>query len=143
MEVGFLHLHRTVAYLVLILVFVALLKSLFGFLNNKEYTSGDRKLALFSMIAVHIQLLLGIVLYAVLGHFSRIGASMGEGMAALRFVTVEHPVMMILAAVVITMGYSKAKRAETSKNKFKMMSLFYLIGFALILSRVPWDKLMP
>ena len=57
-----MHLHRTIAYAALILIFVAMIKALFGFLNNKEFTEGDRKLGLFSMIAAHLQLTFGLIM---------------------------------------------------------------------------------
>ncbi|MEX2350563.1 MAG: hypothetical protein WD554_06760, partial [Flavobacteriaceae bacterium] len=60
------------------------------------------------------------------------------GVPELRLYAVEHPLIMIIAVVLITIGYSKHKKQLTSKGKFKMLAIFYTIAFILILSRIPW-----
>ena len=62
--------------------------------------------------------------------------------AHIRFEVIEHPLMMIIGVALITVGYVKAKKGTDSKSRFKSMSLFFLLGFAVILSRIPWDKLI-
>lgn len=142
MYTGLLHLHRTIAYAALILIFLAMIKALYGFLNKKEFTEGDRKLGLFSMIAAHLQLTFGLIMLIMSIATSRYG-EMGGIMknADLRFMVIEHPLMMIIGVVLVTVGYIKAKKGTESRNRFKSMALFFLLGFAVILSRVPWDKL--
>ena len=56
----------------------------------------------------------------------------------LRLYSLEHPVMMILAVVVITIGFARAKRLDTPKKQFRSIWVFYLIGLVFILSRIPW-----
>lgn len=143
MYTGLLHLHRLIAYIALILIFIATMKALFGFLNKKEFTEGDRKLGLFSLITAHTQLLLGLGLL-FMGPYGKMLGKMGEVMknAPLRFFVIEHPLTMIIAVILITVGYSKSKKADASTAKFKTMALFFLLAFALILSRIPWDRLV-
>lgn len=143
METGLLHLHKTIAYAALILIFVALMKALFGFLNNKEFTEGDRKLGLFAMISAHLQLTVGLILWILAlsaGKYGEFGMAMKN--AATRLYVMEHPVVMIIGVALITVGYIKAKKGTESKARFKSMALFFLLGFAAILSRVPWDRLI-
>ena len=66
---------------------------------------------------------------------------MGETMsnAALRFQAIEHPITMLLAIVLITLGWSRHKKQTTDLGKFKKIALFYGLGLVLILSRIPWD----
>ncbi|MFO7718830.1 MAG: hypothetical protein R6W85_00135, partial [Gillisia sp.] len=97
---------------------------------------------LFTLIASHIQLLIGIVLYFVSPHFSKFSAiGMGGVMkdSISRLYLVEHPLIMIIAIVLITMGYSKHKGKLTSKPKFKLLAIFYSIALILMLSRIPWN----
>ena len=67
---------------------------------------------------------------------------MGDVMkdAMLRLFAVEHPLIMIIAVVLITIGYSKHKKKEEAKAKFKTLSIFYTIALLLILSRIPWGN---
>ena len=62
---GLIHFHSMWRYVVLVLLLLAILKSLAGWFGNKEHTNGDAKLALFAMISLHIQLLVGLILYGI------------------------------------------------------------------------------
>jgi hypothetical protein len=55
-----------------------------------------------------------------------------------RLYLVEHPLINILAVVLITIGYSKHKKKLTSQSKLKMIAIFYTIALVLFLSRIPW-----
>jgi len=46
---------------------------------------------------------------------------------------------MILAVALITIGYSKAKKAISATSKYKAIIIFYSIGLCFILSRIPWS----
>ena len=57
-----------------------------------------------------------------------------------RLYLVEHPLINIIAVVLITIGYSKHKKKLTSQSKLKMIAIFYTIALALFLSRIPWSS---
>lgn len=128
--------HSGWAYLALLLLVFAVLNALIGMTSKKEFTSKDRTISLFGLIAIHIQLLVGLILYFV----SPLGSSSLGNMkdAAVRLTSLEHPLINIIAIVLITIGWSKHKKAGTSNSKFKLITLFYGIGLLLILSRIPW-----
>lgn len=140
-------LHSWWAYLVLLILVIAVVNSLIGFFSKKEYGANDFRISLFTLIVSHIQLLIGIVLYIVgilqnakyFSAFSNLG--MGEIMkdSTLRLYLVEHPLMMILAVVFVTIGYSKHKKKLTSHPKFKSLAIFYTLGLVFLLSRIPWS----
>lgn len=142
METGFLHLHRTIAYIALLLLFISSLKSLHAFLNRKSYERLDKTLALSALIAVHTQLVLGFALYFIkpwASMWSRMGEVMQD--SSNRMWVIEHPFVMLVAVVLITIGYSRAKKMTNSTSKHRTQGFLYLLGFALVLSRVPWDRL--
>ena len=136
------NLHSYWAYLVLFVLLLTTINSLVSYFGKKEFGARDFRLALFTLIVTHIQFLIGLVLYFI----SPFGASaigengMGEVMknASLRLYVVEHPTVMILTIVFVTIGYSKHKKKLTSTPKFKMLAIFYTIGLLLMLSRIPW-----
>ena len=135
-------IHSYWAYLVLIVLIIASINAIVGFVSNKEYGATNFRIALFTLIASHIQLLIGIVLYFVSPHFTKFSAiGMGGVMkdSISRLYLVEHPLIMIIAVVLITMGYSKHKGKLTSKPKFKLLAIFYSIALILMLSRIPWN----
>ena len=129
------HFHKGWAYLALLLLVVAVVNAIIGLASKKEFTSKDRKIALFGLIASHVQLLVGILLYFV----SPLGlAAFNMKDAAARLTSLEHPLINVIALVLITIGWSKHKRATTSELKFKSFAVFYTIGLLLILARIPW-----
>ena len=64
-----------------------------------------------------------------------------NGDKTLRLTSLEHPLINIIAIVLITISYwSKHKKAVESSAKFKAIALFfYGLGLILILSRIPWS----
>ncbi len=134
-------IHSWWAYLVVLVLLIASVNALIGWLSKKEFGANDFRISLFTLITAHIQLLIGIVLYFVAPYFNAFSEmGMGEvmGDSTLRLYLVEHPLMMIIAVVLITMGYSKHKDKLTSKAKFKTLSIFYILALLFVLSRIPW-----
>jgi hypothetical protein len=129
--------HSGWAYITLILLVIAVVNALIGLFSKKEFTTTDRKIALFALIFAHIQLTVGLFLYFV----SPLGlASFGQmSDKALRLTSLEHPLINIIAIVLITIGWSKHKKLITSISKFKTVSIFYGLGLLLVLSRIPWS----
>ena len=129
--------HSGWAYLAILVLVIAVVNSFIGKSSQKEFTAKDRKIALFALIGTHIQLLVGLVLYFL----SPLGSAVFGQMKneAYRLTSLEHPLINIIAIVLITIGWSKHKKATTSETKFKSIAIFYGIGLVLILSRIPWS----
>jgi hypothetical protein len=58
-----LHAHSFLRWVVLILALLTIIKSFSGMSSKKAFTAADKKMPLFFMISMDIQLLLGLVLY--------------------------------------------------------------------------------
>ena len=129
MYTGLTHAHSGWRWIVLILLLTAIFQAFFQ--------SGKKtKLPLFAMIATHIQLVLGIILYFISPKVLFAAETMKVPLN--RFYTVEHTTLMLLAIVLITLGYGKWKRADTVENSAKKVATYYLIGLILILAGIPW-----
>ncbi|WGD35574.1 hypothetical protein [Olleya sp. YS] len=131
-------LHSYWAYLVLFMIVVATFNALYKTIAKKEYEARDFRLSLFTLIVSHIHLLIGIVLWFASDYFSEM--SMGDIMknATMRSNVVEHPLTMIIAVVLITIGYSKHKKKLTSEKKLKTIAIFYTLALILVLAKIPW-----
>lgn len=138
MLTGFQHMHSYMAYIALATLLIAFVMALVNFLGKKEYTNGHRKIYLFAMIAAHIQLLFGLILYIASGRYATIGASMQD--SELRLLALEHPLMMLIALVLITIMHKKSKKATNDIAKHRFIVIGYGIALALILSRIPWSQ---
>ena len=62
---------------------------------------------------------------------------MGDSMA--RLYMLEHPLTMIIAIILITVGYSKAKKKGDNATRYKTILIYYGLGLFLILLRIPWS----
>ncbi len=129
--------HSGWAYIALLLLVIAVINSFIGMSSKKEFTAKDRKIALFGLIATHIQLLVGLILYFISPLGSALFGQMKD--AAARLTSLEHPLTNIIAIILITIGWSKHKKASTSTGKFRSIAIFFLLGLLLILSRIPWS----
>jgi hypothetical protein len=139
MYTGFQHLHSALAYLVLALVLIVILTALTGKLSGKPFSSSLKRLALWSMVALHIQFIIGLSLYFLspLGYSALSGAAMSDSL--LRLFTVEHPTTMLLGIILITVGHARMKRSVNDDKKYMQLILFYTLGLVLMLSRIPWS----
>lgn len=129
-------LHSYWAYLVLIMLIVATVNAIIGLTSKKEFTDKDLRISLFALIVTHIQLVLGLLWYVVGGWHKNIDMAN----ASVRLITVEHPLMMVLGIVLITVGWSRHKKQTTDTGKFKTISIFYGIALLFFLSRIPWGQ---
>ena len=134
-------LHSYWAYLVLLILVLATFNAIIKFIGKKEYHAKDFRISLFTLIVSHIQLLIGFLLYFVSDKFelwSELGGKVMSNSLA-RLYLVEHPLINIIAVILITVGYSKHKKKLTSTSKFKVIAIFYSIALVLFLSRIPWN----
>jgi len=137
---GLLHLHSSFRYLVLLLIIAAIADALIAMSSGKAYNKTSKLLALGALIFSHIQLLVGLLLYFLgpkgLNTIVRVEGFMKDSVA--RFYAVEHISMMIIAIALITVGYSRGKKQEESKRKYKTVAIFYGLGLLIIFAMIPW-----
>ena len=134
MYTGLVHAHSGLRWVVLILLIAAVVVAIGKWQGRSGYTDGNRKLYLFTMVAVHTQLVIGLILYVISPkvNFSMIGDKL------YRFYTVEHTAGMLIAIILVTVGYSLSKRATDAVKKQRLVGIFYGIGLLLILVSIPW-----
>lgn len=144
MYVIFNQVHHYGSWLVLLAAIWTLYRAWTGYIGKKSWTKADNTAGLVFTILIDIQLLLGLILYFFLSPltqaaFADFGAAMKNSM--LRFYAVEHILMMVIGVALIHIGRSKAKKATSDIAKHKITAIWFTIGFILILSRIPWDKI--
>ena len=136
-----LKMHSGWAYIALIMILIATINALIGASARNPFTAKDHRISLFALIAVHIQFLVGLVLYFTspngLDKIKSVGMA---GMSAMdRLLAVEHPLLNLIAIILITVGWSKHKKGADN-SKFKTIAIFYGIAFILLIARLPWQN---
>ena len=129
MENGLLHLHSALRWVILLF----LLLTLFQAISKRP---GIRRSSLFLLITSHLMLVIGI--YQLIA--GRFGYNKGlpEGVSMMkdsfyRFYWLEHPLLMVIAIILITIARGKAKVLN-----YKAATWLYLIALILILVSIPW-----
>lgn len=140
MYIGFQHLHSFIAYILLAVFVFVIIHTAISRQQQKAFGRLNQKMALAGYVVAHLQLLVGLVLYFLspvgLNNFT--GSNMGNPEA--RLYMLEHPLMMLLAVTLVTIGYLRAKRAISDLGKYKNIVVFYTIGLLFVLSRIPWSN---
>jgi hypothetical protein len=143
MYTGFLHLHDTLRWLLLLSLVITLVKYISGWLGNQPWKKTDNILGIVFTSLMDIQLLTGLVLYFFLSPITKLamsdfGAAMKD--SGIRFYAVEHFSMMLIAVVLVHIGRAKSKKAKTDLAKFKTATIFYLLALVIILAAIPWSR---
>lgn len=128
------HAHSGIRWALLAFLILAIVVAFQRAKKNGTFDPKDRSIPLFAMILLHLQVLLGLVLYFISPHVQFAASTMKD--STLRFYTVEHILMMVIAAVLITIGWSKAKKSPA--NSWKLIFKYYLISLIIILVAIPW-----
>jgi uncharacterized membrane-anchored protein len=131
--------HNITRWAVLLFGVWALLNALTGVMGKRAFNANDKRSGLFFMTFCDIQLVLGLVLYFKFSWFDKL-KDMGNTMKNSfdRFFAVEHMSMMLIAWLLVHIGYSAVKRADTDAKKHKKMLIFFGLALLLILASIPW-----
>lgn len=134
-----LHAHSGLRWVVLALLLASIVKGFMAASGKKPYSKG---LYAATMGFLHIQVVIGLILYVPMLSDMLDAQSFGDIMKdeAARFKAVEHITMMIIAALIATVGFSIGKRAHTDELKNKRTAIFYLIALLLIIAAIPWKS---
>src|SRR2546423_10514041 len=134
--------HNFMRWVILLLLVIAIIKSFVGMTNNQQFTSGDRQLSLWLMISAHLTLLIGLYQWLA-GRYGILTTSLPPGTNLMkdpfyRFYWIEHPVGMILAITLITIGRAQSKKNILDVVKHKRSFWYYLLALIIIIATVPW-----
>lgn len=135
MYTGLLHAHSGLRYVVMLLLITVIIQSFVGWTRERKFSNIHKKVAVISMSMLHIQFIIGLVLYFISPKVVFDPSLFGG--AIIRFFTLEHPLMMLIAIVVITLGQIRSK-SYTNYKSHKRLFWANLIGFLLIMISIPW-----
>ena len=144
MYTGFLHLHDTLRWLLLLSLVTTLVKYLIGWFGSQRWKKTDNLMGVVFTSLMDLQLLTGLVLYFFLSPITKLALNdFGSAMknADLRFYAVEHLFMMLIAVVLVHIGRAKSKKATADASKFKIATIFYGLALVVMLAAIPWNRL--
>jgi hypothetical protein len=135
-----LALHSATRWLVLLSLLYALLRAYQGYAAQRPFTPTDNAVRHWTATLAHVQLLLGMALYVtspvVKANFAVLRQSGFAPDAG--FFSLLHPLLMLGAVVVVTIGSALAKRRAPARAQFSTLLWWYGAALALILLFIPW-----
>ena len=134
--------HSGIAYIVLLGLVVSTIYYFVRFASKKQLNPKEKTISLITMIAVHLQFLIGLILLFVSpitkSAFQDFGAAMKND--ALRKQAIEHPVTMLIVVVLVTIANKKIKSSALQNSQLKVAApVLYLVALALALAMNPWN----
>lgn len=132
-----LNTHSVLRYLILIMLAWSLVLAWSGWSGDRSYGRGTKKIHQVTRILLILQMLLGLGLYYLLG-FYRLAGRAGGLPEETFFFTIVHVSMMLVAIILINIGYNVAQRGRTDRAKYRRIAIFYSIGTFIIFMAIPW-----
>lgn len=136
MEIALDHTHSFLRWIALLFILLATITAFMRWKRKSGFGLQGKFLNLFTMISFHLQLLIGLVLYFMSDKVKFGSDTMSEPIY--RFYTVEHITMMLLAIILVTMGYSKTKKASSDQAKNRRTFIFFGIALIIVIASIPW-----
>lgn len=141
MHTTLLGLHGGLRWLIVIVGLVALFRHLKGMKGDVPYARA-RKVGVAFTALMHVNLLIGVVLFGVSplikGAMADMKAAMG--IADTRFMVAEHPMIMLVAVIVVTIGGIVAKNGADDAARHKKGAIFIGVVLAMLAYGIPWSR---
>lgn len=136
-----LAVHSLLRWAVLLFGLLAAGRGLTAARRRGEWTPADESAGRWFVMALDVQLLLGLALYLRLSPitpiaFQDFGAAMGN--AVLRFWAVEHLVGMVVAVALAHIGRVRIRRAADAARRHRTAALFFGLALVAIIVTIPW-----
>ncbi|RYG05955.1 MAG: hypothetical protein EOO02_02180 [Chitinophagaceae bacterium] len=133
-----LFFHSLVRWVLFILMLVAVIIAWFGFRYSRPFTRSANALRHWTATSAHIQLMIGIVLYAKSPWVKLFQQSKFRAGNEAVFFGMIHISGMLVAIVLLTIGSAKAKREKTDTLKYRTMFRWFFAALILIMILIPW-----
>jgi hypothetical protein len=124
---AFLFLHAWWRWLALAVGAFVTLKALVGGLGRRPWGKLDERLGLAYTIIVDLQTFSGLVIW-LLGPIGLRNLAQAMGNSGLRFLALEHPLLMLIALALAHIGRSRIRKAQTDAIRHRTAFIFYSLS---------------
>ena len=136
-----LAIHNLLRWAILIMAIYALYNTIRGWIKKSAWTQTAQKSLAFFSISLDIQLLTGLMLYFIFSDLTKAAFADFSGMMSnpiIRFFTLEHSLLMILAVVGGHLASAAGKKELPDLQKFRRTTFLLAITLFAILTAIPW-----
>jgi hypothetical protein len=135
--------HSVMRWIVVVLGVVVVYRAVTGQFGRRPWTSSDTKISLGFLVALDVQLLIGTVLF-IKSPITILGIHEWDLMLAsraLRFYTLEHPILMLAAIALAHIAWIRIRRRSDSSSPHRDAAVFFGLALLLLLAAIPWPFL--
>jgi hypothetical protein len=127
--------HIVISILLILLSLYIVIRSFFGVIRKVSFSKfQDIQLSIVAVIFLYLELILGILLYAI--YINKLETLITQANAnayfSARFWAVEHAILMFFAIIFGHLGLVYAKNLEDDRQKFKKNLLYFGLSSVLI-----------
>ena len=133
--------HSWLRWGVVLLGFLTVLRAIGGWQQRKPWTPGDERMGLLFMIALDLQVVLGLLLYFVYSPYTALAMDdFGAAMRSpdLRFWAVEHVFGALVGVALLHIGRARVRKAADALRKHRTAAIFFALALIAIAAAVPW-----
>ena len=135
--------HNLMRWLIVLAGIWAVARSVEGWWRGRPWTRQDTLAGLCFSTCLHLQLVIGVLLYLNSPYVRPIFTALGYATSSLFafFFTLGHPLAMVSAVLLAQVTYSLCKRSRDDRSRFRRAALGYSLTALLILAAIPWPAL--
>ena len=130
------HTHSGLRWLFLLIIIFAIVNAIRKWKSGEKFGAKDKLLSIFTIALTHTMGILGIILLFITDKIQFTEGFMKNDMY--RFYLTQHAFGMVLAIILITIGYSKVKKAAKDRAKFRKTAVWFTISLLIVLISIPW-----
>jgi hypothetical protein len=144
MHASALWLHSLLRWAVLVTGLIAWFRAVSGSTARRVWTSQDELWGFLFIMALDLQLVVGLVLYIFLSPITKIAfQNFGAAMKidTTRFFAVEHVFGMIVAIALAHIGRVRARKITDDARRHRTLMIFFGLALLIIIASIPWPGL--
>lgn len=131
--------HSLLGILILFILLLIIIYLVVRYVMKKPFDKSNYIASFIGFLLIQLQVVFGVILYFIsplgLANFSK--ETMRDATSIVYIL--QHPIEMLVAAVLIALGYGVIKRKTLSdKKKYSRVLLLYSIAYSFILYATPW-----
>ena len=136
--------HIVISILLILLSLYIVIRSFFGVIGKVSFSKfQDIQLSIVAVIFLYLELILGILLYAI--YINKLETLITQANAnayfSARFWAVEHAILMFFAIIFGHLGLVYAKNLSQDKQKFQKNLLYFGLSSVLIFISITMNML--
>ena len=134
-------LHSWLRWAVILFALAAIVRAVDGARSRRAWLPGDDRVSRLFIIALDVQILIGLVLYFGFSPITQAALSDFGGamkVSSMRFWAVEHVFGMLIAVALAHAGRARARRAPVDALKHRRIAVFFVLALIAILASIPW-----